>query len=256
MTIIQGAGLGWEAGGRRILGPLDLTFAANETICLIGPNGAGKTSLLRLVAGVLTPTRGELHMEGQPYSALRGLRLARRIAYVPQIRPARIPLSVEEVVLQGRYPHFAPGSPGKADFAAVSTAFEQLDIPGLRGRRVDQLSGGERQAVFLAAALAQEADVMVLDEPTTHLDPRHAVEITRLLLRLRAASKLTIVLSTHDLDLVALLADRVVAIRSGLLKSCLPVAQALTPESLTTLFDVPFVVGSLPRTPRAQLGSI
>jgi iron complex transport system ATP-binding protein len=185
--LLAARGLGWHAAGRRILGPLELDVERGESVAVVGPNGAGKTTLLRLLAGLLAPSAGEVRLAGRPLASYSRKGLARRIAYVPQLRPIRVPLTVEAIVLLGRYPHLGAFqlAPAARDLEAVAEALRLTEIEHLRRRPVEELSGGERQSVYIAAALAQEAEILVLDEPTTHLDPRHEREIAVLLPRLR-----------------------------------------------------------------------
>ncbi len=237
-------GLGWHAGGHRILGPLDLDVARGESLVVVGPNGAGKTTLLRLLAGLLAPTEGEILLAGRPVSAYGRKGLARRIAYVPQLRPVRVPLTVEAVVLLGRYPYLGPFqlAPGRRDLEAVAEALRLVEIEALRQRPVEELSGGERQAVYIAAALAQEAEILVLDEPTTHLDPRHEREIAALLPRLRREAGRTVVSATHDLNFASLTASRIVALKEGRILASGRPSELLEPGLLEDLFDAPFEV--------------
>jgi ABC-type cobalamin/Fe3+-siderophores transport system ATPase subunit len=211
---------------------------------IVGPNGAGKTTLLRLLTGLLRPRSGELAWRGRPYADLSRRELARRIAYVPQIRPARVPLTVEEVVLLGRYPHLSAlqWAPRASDFAAVDEALSRVGAGDLRRRRVDELSGGERQTVFIAAALAQEAELLILDEPTIHLDARHQRDLAGLLLRLAGESGRTVVLATHDLNLAGLLGDRLVALAGGRILAAGSPAEILRPDLLESLFRARFEI--------------
>src|SRR3954467_7181812 len=168
----------------------------------------------------------------------------RRIAYVPQIRPARVPLKVEEIVLLGRYPYLSTLqlAPRQQDFAAVDEALRVVGIEELRGRPVDELSGGERQAVFIAAALAQEAELLVLDEPTLHLDARHQHALAALLLRLKEGTDHTVVLATHDLNLASLLGDRLLALSAGRALATGTPAEIVRPELLERLFRARFEI--------------
>ncbi len=242
--LLEARGLAWQAGGRTILGPVDLAVERGESLVVVGPNGAGKTTLLRLLTGLLAPSAGERRLGGRPFSAHSRKGLARQIAYVPQLRPVRVPLSVEEVVLLGRYPHLGAFqvAPSRRDFEAVAEALEVVRIESLRGRPVDELSGGERQAVYIAAALAQEAEILVLDEPTTHLDPRHQREIAALVPRLRREAGRTVVTATHDLNLASLIASRVLALRDGCILAAGSPSELMEPETLAALFDAPFEV--------------
>ena len=258
-SILSVRGLAWQSDGREILGPVDLDVVRGECLAVVGPNGAGKTTLLRCLTGLLHPTAGELRFEGRPFSTLTRRALARRIAYVPQIRPARVPLTVEEVVLLGRYPHLSAFqiAPRREDFAAVDAALDLVGIADLRRRPVDELSGGERQAAFIAAALAQEAELLVLDEPTIHLDARHQRELADLLLKLDAEAGRTVLLATHDLNLASLLGDRLLALSSGRVLACGAPSEILEPGLLERLFRARFEIvrgGERPVT-LLQLGS-
>lgn len=242
--ILSVRGLAWQSDGRQILGPVDLDVLRGECLAVVGPNGAGKTTLLRCLTGLLRPTAGDLRFEGQPFATLSRRALARRIAYVPQIRPARVPLTVEEVVLLGRYPHLSAFqiAPRKEDFAAVDAALDLVGIDDLRRRPVDELSGGERQAAFIAAALAQEAELLVLDEPTIHLDARHQRDLADLLLKLDAEAGRTVLLATHDLNLASLLGDRLLALSSGRVLASGTPSQILEPGLLERLFRARFEI--------------
>jgi iron complex transport system ATP-binding protein len=242
--LLTARNLEWRAGERTILGPLDLEVRRGECLAVVGSNGAGKTTLLRLLTGLLRPSGGELRYGGRAFPALSRRELARRIAYVPQIRPSRVPLKVEEVVLLGRYPHLSrlQIAPRAADFAAVEDALAVVGIAGLKGRPVDELSGGERQAVYIAAALAQQAELLVLDEPTLHLDARHQRDLASLLLRLKSGADRTVVLATHDLNLASLLGDRLLALVAGQPLACGPPAEIVKPDLLDCLFQARFEI--------------
>jgi iron complex transport system ATP-binding protein len=243
-TVLAAHGLCWRAGGRNILGPLDLDVVAGECLMVVGPNGAGKTTLLRCLSGLLRPSGGEIRYRDRPFRALSRRQLARHIAYVPQVRPAAVPLAVAEVVLLGRYPYLSPlqMAPAARDFAAVEEALARVGVAHLRERPLDELSGGERQAVYIAAALAQESEVLVLDEPTTHLDARHQREVAALLLGLKAETARTVVAATHDLNLASLLGDRLLALAEGQAAALGPPAAILNEEVLGRLFSTGFEI--------------
>jgi iron complex transport system ATP-binding protein len=242
--LLTARGLAWGAGGRRILGPVDFAVRRGECLVVVGPNGAGKTTLLRLLTGLLRPAAGTIEYRGQSFVTLSRRALARRIAYVPQIRPDHLPLTVEEVVVLGRYPHLSAFqmAPRSEDFAAVAEALRLVGITELRDRPVDELSGGERQAVFIAAALAQESELLILDEPTIHLDARHQSDLAGLLLRLKAESGRTVVLATHDLNLASLLGDRLLAVAGGTILAVGTPAEILRPDLLEQLFRARFEI--------------
>jgi iron complex transport system ATP-binding protein len=242
--VLSARGLAWRAGGREILGPLDLDVVAGECLMIVGPNGAGKTTLLRCLSGLLHPSAGELRHRGRPYAGLSRRELAREIAYVPQVRPAAVPLSVEDVVLLGRYPYLSALqlAPAARDFQSVEEALARVGVAHLRHRPLDELSGGERQAVYIAAALAQESEVLVLDEPTTHLDARHQREVAALLLDLKAEAGRTVIAATHDLNLASLLGDRLLALSGGRIAALGSPAAILDEEVLARLFGTRFEI--------------
>lgn len=237
------------------LGPLDLEILAGECLALVGPNGAGKTTLLRCLAGLRSPSRGEVAHRGRSFAGLSRRDLARRIAYVPQVRPASVPLTVREAVELGRYPHLSRFqlAPSAADHRAVDAALAAAGIEAFSDRPLDELSGGERQMAWIAAALAQEAEVLILDEPTTHLDPRHQRDVAGLLHRLHRECGATVLLATHDLDLAGLLGDRVLALRAGRIAALGSPREVLAADSLAGLFDAPFRAEADGRAARLSL---
>lgn len=243
-ALLTARGLGWSARGKRILGPLDLEIRNGECLVVVGPNGAGKSTLLRLLTGLLEPGGGEVRWRGTGYRRLARRELARRIAYVPQERPLRVPLTVEQMVLLGRYPHLSGLriAPRALDFAAVERAIETVGIEALRERPIEELSGGERQAVYIAAALAQETELLVLDEPTTHLDPCHQREIASLVLKLSRDGRQTVLVATHDLNFASLIAHRLLALKEGSILALDSPARLLRSDLLADLFGASFEI--------------
>ena len=240
-ALIEARGLAWSPGAVPVLGPLDLEVRRGECLAVVGPNGAGKTTLLRLFAGLLAPTAGSLRFEGEHYGRWSRRELAARIAYVPQSRPDDVPFTVRELVLQGRYPHLGPWQLALAptDFEAVERALERTDTAHLANRPLDRLSGGERQAAYIAAALAQESDVLVLDEPTTFLDIAHQLEVLELLAALNRSHGRTIVAVLHDLNHAARYASRVIAMRDGAIVTAGTPGEVFTEELVERIFDLP-----------------
>src|SRR5262245_15861831 len=195
---------------------LSFSIERGEVFGVIGPNSAGKTSLLRLLTRVLSPQRGAILFAGQPISTLRPWELAREVAVVPQEAPRPFPFTVAQLVLMGRYPH-APRRffEDAADGAAAREAMIATETLELATLPLERLSGGERQRALLARALAQQPRLLVLDEPTAHLDLRFQAETAALLRRLNRERGMTILLVSHDLNLAAELCDRLLLLQAG-----------------------------------------
>ncbi|HYI75943.1 MAG TPA: ABC transporter ATP-binding protein [Gaiellaceae bacterium] len=213
--MIELRGVTVELGGRAVVNGVDVSVADGEWLALIGPNGAGKTTLLRAISR-LVPFAGEIVLDGRPAAELRRAELARLVAVVPQ-EPSTPPwMTVAEYVLLGRTPHLGPlAKEGAADRDAAARALGRLDLLALADRRLGTLSGGEKQRAVVARALAQEARIVLLDEPTAALDIGHQQQALDLLDGLRAESGLTLVAAMHDLTLVAQYADRMVLLDGG-----------------------------------------
>jgi iron complex transport system ATP-binding protein len=215
MSAIRLRGVTVELGGRAVVDGVDADVADGEWVALIGPNGAGKTTLLRALAR-LVPFAGEIELDGRPLAEHGRGELARLVAVVPQ-EPSTPPwMTVAEYVLLGRTPHLGPlGKEGLRDREAAARALARLDLLAFVERRLGTLSGGEKQRVVVARALAQEAAIVLLDEPTAALDIGHQQQALELLDGLRADSGLTLVAAMHDLTLAAQYADRMVLLDGG-----------------------------------------
>lgn len=195
---------------------LDLAVARGSLCAVLGPNGSGKSTLARLLLGRLRPQAGSVRFEDRAPAAWPGRALARRIGVVTQSEDIVFPIAVGALVELGRYPHLGPWrTAGAADRAAVQAALEACDIAQLAGRPIAQLSGGERQRARIARALAQDPDVLVLDEPTAALDIAHEMAIFELLARLRDERGTTVLLVTHNLNLAARYADALLLLDRG-----------------------------------------
>ncbi len=226
-------------GGRPALREVDLDIGAGEWVGILGPNGAGKSTLLRLLTGVLRPTAGTIEVDGRPIAGLDREDVARRIAVVPQ--PSSLPFSapVELVVALGRLPHEDRlRGPGPADKAAVAAAIERVGLGRLVGRDIRELSTGERQLVLIAVAVAQAAPIIMLDEPTIHLDIRHQFDVMDLLADLNARDGRTIVTVLHDLHLAASRIPRTVLVADGRVVADGPPATVLDADRIRSVFGV------------------
>ncbi len=227
-------------GERRVLHGVDLAVQQGEIVALTGPNGAGKTTLLRVVSGTLRPCSGAVRWQGQDLLALSPRERARIVAVVPQARALPPAFTVEQAVMLGRTPYLSwLGAPSARDRAAVQQALEETDLAPLASRRLAQLSGGEQQRVLLARALAQETPVLLLDEPTTHLDLHHQANILQLVSRLSRERGLTVLMVIHDLNLAARFADRVALLDHGALLAVDEPQMVLTADRIAAVYDVP-----------------
>ncbi|HWQ23248.1 MAG TPA: ABC transporter ATP-binding protein [Gaiellaceae bacterium] len=245
-------------GGRTVVDGVVAAVARGEWLALIGPNGAGKTTLLRAIAG-LVPYRGSIMLEGRPATELGRTERSRLLAVVPQ-EPSTPPwMTVAEYVLLGRTPHLGPlGKEGARDREAAARALARLDLLGLRERRLGTLSGGEKQRAVVARALAQEARIVLLDEPTASLDIGHQQQALDLLDTLRAESGLTLVAAMHDLTLAAQYADRMLLLDRGRVAADGPPPAVLTERALARHYgaaiDVVPVDGRIAVVPRRERG--
>lgn len=195
---------------------LTVNVGRGELYAVIGPNGSGKSTLARLLLGVLRPDAGRATFDGRDASAWDRRALAQRIGVVPQGEEVVFPMTVRELVLMGRYPHLgAWRRESAADLEAVERALAGCDVAALADRVVTQLSGGERQRARIARALAQEPGTLVLDEPTAALDIAHEMSIFELLARLRTERAVTVLLVTHNINLAARYADRMLLLERG-----------------------------------------
>jgi iron complex transport system ATP-binding protein len=223
---------------------VSLTVNAGEVFGLLGPNGSGKSTLVRLLSGVAEPRTGRVVFAGQALPAYEREALARRIAVVPQEPRLELPFSVLEVVLMGRSPYLKRfGFEQAHDLAVAQRAMEHTGVSVLARREIHQLSGGERQRVILARALAQEPQLLLLDEPTAFLDIKHQVEVYDLLKRLSRQQGLTVVAILHDLNLAALYCDRLALLKTGKVFSCGTPEQVLTYTNIKAVYDTEVYIG-------------
>ncbi|MEP7131604.1 MAG: ABC transporter ATP-binding protein [Acidobacteriota bacterium] len=226
-------------GPNQALRGLDARFLSGEIVAILGENGSGKSTLLKVIARILAPSAGEVLFDGRPLAMIPRRATARRVAYVAQSADLVFPIRSLDLVLQGRAPHGRGFSADSADDRQRAIeAMRVCDVAGLADRDASALSGGERRRVFLARALAQEAEVWLLDEPTSGLDPRHRIDFLDVLVREHRARHTTVLLVTHEVDLALSIADRVLLLREGRAIASGPPGETLTPESLRDLFGV------------------
>jgi iron complex transport system ATP-binding protein len=222
-----------------VLDDVSLEVARGTMVGLLGPNGSGKTTLLRILGGTLQPVSGGVWVDGQPIARLSRRELARRVAIVPQETHSTFDFSVLDMVLMGRYPHLGPFElEGAADQEVARDALVATGTAALEARPFATLSGGEKQRVVIASALAQASDMLLLDEPTAALDLRYQFDIAALLRSLNRSRGTTMVVSTHDLNLAAALCERIVLLKDGAVLAHGSTRDTLTSENIRRLYDV------------------
>ncbi len=241
--VLEAREVSFAYGTSPVLDRLSLAVAPGEAVGVIGPNGCGKTTLVRLLAGVLAPRGGEVRLDGRPIATWPRRTIAQRLAVLPQDPRIDFPFTALEVVLMGRAPrHRGLALAGSADVATARAVMARLEIDRLEARTLDQLSGGERQRVLLARALVQEPAVLVLDEPTTHLDLKHQGGIYRVVDEVRRTRGAAVVSVLHDVNLAAATCDRLLLMAAGCVLREGPPRAVLTADALGEAYGVPVVV--------------
>lgn len=222
-------------------------MARGEFVALVGPNGAGKSTFLKIIAGLLRNYKGTVQFCGKSLARISARELAQRVAFVPQETHVVFPFTVTEIVLMGRLPHRG-GSffDSRGDMDRARSAMELTDTADLSGKTFGELSGGERQRVVLASALAQDPEVLLLDEPTVYLDLKHQIQFYDILERLNLERQMTIISVTHDVNLAARYARRMIAVRSGRFVADGTPDAVLTPQRLYEIFEITAAVFQRP----------
>jgi iron complex transport system ATP-binding protein len=230
-------------GARGVLKGVTLDVAPGEAVALIGPNGSGKTTLIRAISGVLRPTKGQISLAGADLTHMEEGERARRVAVVPQARDLPGSFTVEEVVMLGRTPYQGwTGVVSAQDRERVEWAIERAEISDLRERQVGELSGGEQQLVLLARALAQHTPVLLLDEPTAHLDLKHQSALLNLVRELASKENLAVLMALHDLNMAAIYSGRIALLVNGVLAALGDPTDVLTQEILEAAYQTPVSV--------------
>lgn len=203
-------------GTSDVLRDISLKIGRGEFVGILGPNGSGKTTLLKLISGTLKVRDGKLVLDGKDMNNMRHKERARTVAVVPQETSIPFSFSALEVVLMGRAPHLPPfGFEKKADIVIAKNAMEATDVSELAARSIEELSGGEKQRVIVARALAQEPKLLLLDEPTTFLDIRHQMDLYRIVKKRNKEEGLTVVTVLHDINLASTFCDRIIFLKKG-----------------------------------------
>ena len=256
MTIVKLTDIGFRYNADWVLRHISFEMNRGEFMGVIGPNGSGKTTLLKMIDGLLDPGEGEIWIDGALGRHFKRTELAKRIAVVPQDTQLIFPFTVEEVVLMGRAPHLGKlRFEGEKDFRIAEHAMKATDTFSLRTRGMNALSGGERQRVLIARALAQEPQIMLLDEPTALLDIRHQVDFFDLIKTLNRDQSLTVIAVTHDINLASDYCDRIILLKSGQTFSMGSPHEVIIKSNIKDVYEANVLVDQNPVTgkPRVTL---
>ncbi len=230
--------LSFRYGEEKLIDHLNLEVESGDFIGVMGANGSGKTTLIRLLAGYLKPESGSIQLLGKKIEALSMRERARKIAVVPQSFDVLFPFTAKDVVLMGRWSHLKPlAYESKKDLEITQEAMELTDCLAFQDRFVTELSGGEKERVLLARALAQQAQILLLDEPTTHLDIQHQVEIFKLLKSLHIQKKLTIITVLHDLNFAGQACEKILLLQKGKAAKFGPSEEILSEQNISEVFN-------------------
>jgi iron complex transport system ATP-binding protein len=217
----------------------DWKLNKGDFVSFLGPNGSGKSTLLRIIAGLIEPSGGNVSLDGKTISSYTRKELAKKVAYVPQNTLSLFPFSVSEIVLMGRYPFLNLfGFEKKEDIEIAAESMNLMDVYHLRKKGINELSGGEAQRVFIARALTQKSEVILLDEPNAHLDLKHQLLIFDLLNNLNLDNQITLVLVSHDINLVAIYTKSIVFIDNGKIVGSGNKNEILTAENIKKVFHI------------------
>jgi len=242
MSGIQAKDIAFSYSDQPLFDGLGVAVGKGEFVGLVGPNGSGKTTFLNILSRVLRPSRGSILIDGSDIESFSARALARKIAVVPQETGIIFPFSVSEVVLMGRAPHLQSILESEEDFEIAMEAMKMTGVDHLASRAVTNLSGGEKQGVFIARALAQRPSILLLDEPTAFLDIKHQVDIYDILTRLNRERGMTILAVSHDLNLAAHYCERVLVFKEGsLMFDGLP-QEAITTDTIRDVYGTDVVV--------------
>jgi len=241
--------LSLSIGKSQLLDDVSLSVGKGERVAIVGSNGAGKTTLLKCLLGLQAADEGGIEIEGDDAKRLSRVEMARRLAYVPQLLESSVPFTVLDFVMMGRYAHEGGFSFRDEDGLAIAQdSLRQIGMESFAGRTISTLSGGERQKICIAAALAQQSPILVLDEPSAHLDPRQREEIHHILCRIGQQRGITILAVTHDLNWAAMDYDRMVGMSGGRVVYDGKPKDFMTSENLRSVFGVEFALHPHPET--------
>jgi len=231
--------LTFSYGSFPILKDISLTISSGELTAILGPNGSGKTTLLKCLCALLKPKLGCVYVDGQEASKLKPRELARFVGYVPQIHAPSFPYRVIDIVVSGRTPYLAPFStPSKRDYEIAHRALEAVGCGSLSERPYTQLSGGELRLVLIARALAQQPKILLLDEPTSHLDFKNKAIVLHVIRELTKKEGLCVLMTEHDPNLALMFSDKVVLLKKGCMIACGRPREVINEKTMRELYDI------------------
>ena len=230
-------GLEFGYASMPVLADVCLELAQSEMLGIVGPNGAGKSTLIRCINRILSPQSGRILLDENDIEGMDGMELARKMGYIPQTASQIFPTTVFDAILLGRRPHIGWRS-GEEDHEKVLDVLELLNIEDLAMRDIKELSGGQQQRVFIARALAQEPEVLLLDEPTSNLDIRHQLEVMEIIKDLVVKEGISAIMAIHDLNLASKYTDRVLIMKEGRIFGAGSPSNVLTPENIRSVYGV------------------
>lgn len=225
-------------GPVQILHEISFSHVKGEVLCIIGPNGSGKSTLIKTLAGILDPCEGTITLDKREVSEISRNEVAKKIGYVPQDFQYLTSSTVLEAVILGRRPH-VQWSLTRHDLAKVDTAMEMLNITSMAEKMLTEVSGGERQRVFIARAIAQEPDYFLFDEPTSALDIRHQIDVFQMIKNIAGSKNRSVLVAVHDLNFAYHYADRVILLDEGKIVSMGTVDEVMTEENIISVYGVP-----------------
>jgi len=231
--------IGFSFGNERILKDISIGFERHKTTAIMGPNGSGKTTLLRNIARFLKPASGAVFINGKDTHSFKHKEFAKEISYVHQDTNIKIDFTVEDVVLMGRNPHLKFfEAESQNDYNIARESMQLTNTYHLKDKKISEISGGERQRVFIAQALAQKAGIMLLDEPVSNLDIQNQIEVLKILKKLTEEKKATVIMVLHDLNLASVFSDRVILMDKGSVISSGAPADVITEENVRKIYNI------------------
>ena len=226
-----------------------LNVTKGEFISILGPNGSGKSTLLKIITGILIPVQGSIKLKNKPFSSYTKKNIAKIIAFVPQAAISVFPFSVYEIVAMGRTPHLnMMGFERNTDHAKISEMLDLVGIYNLKDHGINEVSGGEAQRAYIARALVQEPEILLLDEPNSHLDIKHQLSIFDLIRKLNLGNKITVISVSHDLNLAGFYSYRIILMKNGSIFKDDRTENILTTDNIKYVFDVDSSIESIPGT--------